>query len=98
MRTLPASWSRGLVRGEGGRPSGLWPGCSPGLWVPLTRHWDAPEEAERWGLLDTAPVDGRGRKGRDERERIRQREKQKDRERQRKTERGREREKWTERG
>lgn len=54
VRRQPASLSRGLVSGEGCRPSGLWPGVSV-CFCPLSRPWDAPEESDRRGLLDALP-------------------------------------------
>lgn len=57
VRTLQASLSSGLVRGEGCRPSGLWLHSSSDFW-PLTMPWEWPEEADRWGLLDPTPARG----------------------------------------
>ncbi|TNN54520.1 hypothetical protein EYF80_035295 [Liparis tanakae] len=48
VRTLPASFSSGLVSGDSWRPSGLWPHGSRDF-CPLTRMWEWPEDADSPG-------------------------------------------------
>ena len=70
VRTLQASLSSGLVRGEGCRPSGLWLHSSSDFW-PFTMPWECPEDADRWGLLDPTPATGRpGTEVRGEKEKV----------------------------